>query len=193
MGGQAAAAAHSLGTPLSTIKIVSQELFKQLGDLKDYKKDLELLTSQVDRCDKILKGLTIDPFVIDDFIDKNLSLSSYVNQIVKSFEEISDKQFHINLEQDANPFYIAKSIELVYGIRNFVGNANKFAKNNIYITINSNSEYSEINIEDDGPGFPKEILNKIGDPYIKSLKKEYSYFTYLQVLLGAEEVKVNQQ
>jgi len=175
LGGQAAAAAHSLGTPLSTIKIVSQELFKQLGDIKDYKKDLELLTSQVDRCDKILKGLTIDPFVIDDFIDKNLSLSSYVNQIVKSFEEISDKQFHINLEQDANPFYIAKSIELVYGIRNFVGNANKFAKNNIYITINSNSEYSEINIEDDGPGFPKEILNKIGDPYIKSLKKEYSY------------------
>ena len=174
LGGQAAAAAHSLGTPLSTIKIVSQELFKQLGDIKDYKKDLELLTSQVDRCDKILKGLTIDPFVIDDFIDKNLSLSSYVNQIVKSFEEISDKQFHINLEQDANPFYIAKSIELVYGIRNFVGNANKFAKNNIYITINSNSEYSEINIEDDGPGFPKEILNKIGDPYIKSLKKEYS-------------------
>ena len=174
LGGQAAAAAHSLGTPLSTIKIISQELFKQLRNNNDYKKDLELLTSQVDRCVKILKGLTIDPFIGDDFIDKNLSLSSYVNQIVKSFEEISEKKFHVNLEQDANPFYITKSIELVYGIRNFVGNANKFAKNNIYITVISNSEYSEIHIEDDGPGFPKEILNKIGDPYIKSFKKEYS-------------------
>ena len=30
LGGQAAAAAHSLGTPLSTIKIISQELTKQL-------------------------------------------------------------------------------------------------------------------------------------------------------------------
>ena len=30
LGGQAAAAAHSLGTPLSTIKIISQELIKTI-------------------------------------------------------------------------------------------------------------------------------------------------------------------
>ena len=31
LGGQAAAAAHSLGTPLSTIKIITQDLKKQLN------------------------------------------------------------------------------------------------------------------------------------------------------------------
>ena len=174
LGGQAAAAAHSLGTPLSTIKLVSQELFNQLNENKDIKKDLELLVSQVKRCDDILKKLTLNPNVEDDFIEKDLSLSSYINQIAKLYEQISSKKFLINLEQDTNPFPINKSIELVYGIRNFIGNANKFSRKYVYISILSDSQSSEINIEDDGDGFPKEILSKIGEPYIKSIKKKYS-------------------
>ena len=174
LGGQAAAAAHSLGTPLSTIKIISQELLQQLGNNKLYNKDIELLVSQVERCNNILKKLTVNPTVEDNFIDKDLSLASYMNQIVKSFEEISKKKFIINLEQDKNPFPITKSIELVYGLRNFIGNANKFSKKKIFISLISNSEYSEIIIEDDGGGFPKEILNRIGEPYIKFTEHEKS-------------------
>ena len=169
LGGQAAAAAHSLGTPLSTIKIISQDLFEQFKDKKDINKDLELLVSQVDRCNEILKRLTLNPNIEDDFIDKDLSLYGYVKEIVNSFQEISEKNFNINIEQNSNSFDIRKSIEIVYGIRNFIGNANKFAKNNIYISIVSNSETSYIAIEDDGPGFSRDIFNKIGEPYIKSL------------------------
>ena len=170
LGGQAAAAAHSLGTPLSTIKIISQDLFESLKDNNDLKQDVELLKSQVERCNKILKKLTLNPAIEDDFIDKNLSLFEYINQIVKSFEEISDKKFIINDEQDTNSFTFKKSIELIYGLRNFIGNANKFAKNKIYITLKSDSESSEIIIEDDGKGFPRDVINKIGEPYIKSIR-----------------------
>ena len=172
LGGQAAAAAHSLGTPLSTIKIISQDLLDQVGKNDNSKRDVELLISQVDRCHDILRKLTINPIVTDDFIGKDISLSNYVNEIVKSFEEFSNKKFLINLEQDSNPIKIVKSVELVYGIRNFIGNANKFANSKIYISIFSDSEKSEITIEDDGNGFPKEIINKIGDPYISVIKKE---------------------
>jgi len=170
LGTQAAAAAHSLGTPLSTIKIISQELLDQFKNKKELKKDLELLASQVDRCNEILKRLSINSTLEDDFIDKNLSLYDYLKRIINSFKEISDKNFIINSEQNTNSFVIRKSIEIVYGIRNFVGNANKYAINNIYITIKSDSKFSEIIIEDDGPGFSKDILNKIGEPYIKSLR-----------------------
>ena len=172
LGGQAAAAAHSLGTPLSTIKIISQDLFDQFKNKRDVGKDLELLVSQVDRCNEILKKLTLNPSIEDDFIDKNLSLHDYVREIVNSFEEISDKNFNIDIEQNSNSFDIKKSIEIVYGIRNFIGNANKFAKKNIFVSIISNSEISYITIEDDGPGFSKDILNKIGEPYIKSLSSK---------------------
>ncbi len=168
LGGQAAAAAHSLNTPLSTIKIISQDMYKQFKDQKDIKKDIELLVSQVDRCGQILKKLSLNPSQEDDFINQELSISEYVTDIIKSFREISDKQFIINLSQDANSFKISKIIEIVYGIRNFIGNANKFAKKKIYVSVKSNNESTEISIEDDGDGYPKDILGKIGEPYIKS-------------------------
>ena len=168
LGGQAAAAAHSLNTPLSTIKVISQDMYKQFKDQKDIKKDIELLVSQVERCGQILKKLSLNPSQEDDFINQELSISEYVSDIIKSFREISDKQFIINLSQDANSFKISKIIEIIYGIRNFIGNANKFAKNKIYVSVKSNNERTEISIEDDGDGYPKDILGKIGEPYIKS-------------------------
>ena len=172
LGGQAAAAAHSLGTPLSTIKIISQDLYNNFKNNAELKKDIELLVSQVDRCNEILKKLSLNPVVEDDFIDKDITLQNYVKEIVSSFKEISDKDFIINTEQNYNSFEISKSIEVVYGIRNFIGNANKFSKKKIYISITSDSENSSISIEDDGQGFPKDILAKIGDPYIKSLQSK---------------------
>ena len=170
LGGQAAAAAHSLGTPLSTIKIISQDLYDNFKNNKELKKDVELLLSQVDRCNIILKKLSLNPIVEDEFIDKDITLHNYVKEIVSSFKEISDKNFIVNTEQNYNSIEISKLIEVVYGLRNFIGNANKFAKKNIYISIMSDSENSSISIEDDGLGFPKDILTKIGDPYIKSLQ-----------------------
>ena len=168
LGGQAAAAAHSLNTPLSTIKVISQDMYKQFKDQKDIEKDIELLVSQVERCSQILKKLSLNPSQEDDFINQELSISEYVSDIIKSFREISDKQFIINLSQDANSFKISKIIEIIYGIRNFIGNANKFAKKKIYVSVKSNNETTEISIEDDGDGYPKDILGKIGEPYIKS-------------------------
>ena len=170
LGGQAAAAAHSLGTPLSTIKIISQELLKQLKDQKDVIQDIELLSSQVERCNQILKKLSLNPSEEDDFIDEDLNFKKYINQIVSSFRETSNKSYILNFDQDSSPRKIPKSIEIIYGLRNFIGNANKFAKEKIFITLKSNNDYTEITIEDDGEGYPSEILSKIGEPYLRSLK-----------------------
>ena len=168
LGGQAAAAAHSLGTPLSTIKIITQELLKQFEGNKDLEKDINLLSSQVERCNEILKKLTLNPDEEDEFIDKDISIRDYLNEILNSFKEISTKNFIFNFDQDSNSKKIVKSIEIVYGLRNFLGNANKFSDENIFINLKSDSEFTEISIEDDGPGYPKDILSKIGEPYLKS-------------------------
>ncbi len=170
LGGQAAAAAHSLGTPLSTIKIITQELTKQLKDQKDVIQDIYLLSSQVERCNQILKKLSLNPSQEDDFIDEDLSMREYLNEIIRSFKETSDKEFILNLSQDSNPQKITKSIEIVYGLRNFIGNANKFSKSKVFINLKSDSSTTEIVIEDDGNGYPFEILMKIGEPYLKTNK-----------------------
>ena len=168
LGGQAAAAAHSLGTPLSTITIVAHDLRKQFKGQKEVEKDIELLSSQVERCNEILKRLTLNPVEEDQFIDKDISIRDYLHEIISSFKEISKNDFIFNFDQDSNPKKISKSIEIVYGLRNFIGNANKFAQNSVFINLKSNSETTEIIIEDDGSGYPRDILSKIGEPYLKS-------------------------
>ena len=77
LGGQAAAAAHSLGTPLSTILLTASELQKDFGDNTKMKKDLDLLVSQANRCREILKKLSINPKIDDGFLDSNLELYDY--------------------------------------------------------------------------------------------------------------------
>ena len=171
LGGQAAAAAHSLGTPLSTIKIITQELLKQFKNNKEVIQDIELLESQVERCNQILRRLSLNPNQEDDFIDEDLSMREYLKEIIFSFQETSSKNFILNLDQDSNSKKITKSIEIVYGLRNFIGNANKFSKSKVFITLKSDNEITEITVEDDGPGYPNDIISKIGEPYLKSIRK----------------------
>ena len=168
LGGQAAAAAHSLGTPLSTIKIITQDLVKQFKGNKDIEKDIELLSSQVQRCNDILKRLSLNPVEEDDFIDIDLTMRDYLSEIISSFKEISKKNFVFNFDQDSNIKKITKSIEIVYGLRNFIGNANKFSRDTVYINLKSDSETTEVVIEDDGKGYPRDVLSKIGEPYLRS-------------------------
>jgi len=170
LGGQAAAAAHSLGTPLSTISIITQELSKQLKGQKDVMQDIELLSSQVQRCNEILKRLSLNPNEEDEFIDEDLSMRDYLKEIIFSYKETSKKDFVLNLDQDLNSKKITKSIEIVYGLRNFIGNANKFSKSKIFITLKSSNDSTVVTIEDDGDGYPGDILSKIGEPYLRSIK-----------------------
>jgi len=174
LGGQAAAAAHSFGTPFSTIKIIAQDLLEQFKDDINVKKDLELLVSQIQRCNQILKKLTLDPITKDDFITRNITIETSIIEIIKSFEEISDKVFLFNFDKNVYQEKINNSIEIIYGLRNFIGNANKYSKKTVYITLVGDINFTKILIEDDGKGFSKEILNKIGQPYLKDIDEDKS-------------------
>ncbi len=175
LGGQAAAAAHSLGTPLSTILLTAKELQKEYAINDRFNKDLDLLVSQSNRCSEILKKLSLSPNINDEFIDFNYKISDYLDEIIRSFQEISKKKFIINFEKNFNPIITKKSTEIIYGLRNFIGNANKFSKKEIEIILNSNKEKTEVIIHDDGPGFPKDLIDKqkLGEPYIRTTNPEY--------------------
>ena len=193
LGGQAAAAAHSLGTPLSTIKIITQELIKQFKGQKEIEKDIELLANQVERCNDILKRLSLNPVEEDNFIDVDTNMRECLKEIITSFKEISNKNFIFNYDQDSNNKKISKSIEIIYGLRNFIGNANKFANKNIYINLKSDSYSTEILIEDDGPGYSRDVLSKIGEPYLKSssIEKKSNEGLGLGIFIGKTLLEKN--
>ena len=174
LGAQSAAAAHSLGTPLSTILLTAKELKKEFRENTKIKKDLDLLLSQSNRCREILKKLSMKPKIDDSFLESNLDLNDYLREIIRSYEEISDKKFILNSKEFKNKLKISKSSEIIYGLRNFIGNANKFSKGKIEIFLKSNINFTEILIKDDGPGFPKDLIEKhrLGEPYIRSANQE---------------------
>ena len=172
LGGQAAAAAHSLGTPLSTISLVVNELKDELKGNKKLEKDIDLLISQSDRCNEILKKLSMNPHVEDEFISSEATFHDYLSEIVRSYQEISEKKFLLDTEKNNNSISFRRSVEINYGLRNFIGNANKFSKQKIEIKLLSDKKNTEIQICDDGPGFPNDIIDKLGEPYIKSSSQE---------------------
>ncbi len=170
IGVQAAAAAHSLSTPLSTIKLVAKELEKEIGNNNKYSKDLKLLISQSQRCGEILKKLSMVPVKRDAFFE-NVGLKDLIVEIINSFEEISNKNFSVKSNQDEYNPIVKRKAELTYGLRNFIGNASKFSSSKVEIKLSSNMQKTQIKICDDGPGFPEDIKKFLGEPYIKSKNK----------------------
>ncbi len=173
LGGQAAAAAHSLGTPLATISVVAKELKKEIGDNKEISKDIDLLVSQSKRCSDILKQISKKQIEEDNFISL-VKLEDLLEEIINSFKETSSKEIELNVENDQNKIDIRRSPEIIYGLRNFIGNAVKFSKSKVNINLKSDEKIIKIKINDDGPGIPEDVIEKIGEPYIKSKSKELS-------------------
>jgi len=174
LGAQSAAAAHSLGTPLSTILLITKELQKEFGTNDKINRDLDLLYSQANRCREILKKLSMNPKIDDSFLELDLDLYDYLNEIIRSYQEISDKRFILNFKNHKNPIKTSKSSEIIYGLRNFIGNANKFSQSKIEIFLKSNKNETEVLIKDDGPGFPKDLIerHRLGEPYIRTVDQK---------------------
>jgi two-component system sensor histidine kinase RegB len=173
LGGQAAAAAHSLGTPLATITVVAKELRKEIGKESKHSKDLDLLISQTKRCGDILKKISQKQIIEDKFMSA-IKLEDLLEEILRSFMETSNKIIKLNSEKDINKINVKRSPEIIYGLRNFIGNAVKFSDSKVEVELVSNNDAVSINIHDDGPGFPDDIMEVLGEPYIKSKSQKIS-------------------
>ena len=101
-----------------------------------------------------------------------IKLEDLLVEILRSFMETSEKQIKLKCNNDYNKVDIKRTPELIYGLRNFIGNAVKFAHKKVFVELESNDDNIWIKIIDDGPGFPEDIIEILGEPYIKSKSKE---------------------
>jgi len=171
IGLQAAAAVHSLGTPLSTITVIAKELKKEILKEPKHSKDIDLLLSQAKRCSEILKKISTSQIEDDKFISQ-VKIQDLIEEISRSFEEISDKKIYLNFDNATHEVLINRSSQITYGIRNFFGNAIKFSKSKVDIVLETDPKIIKLSILDDGPGFPDDISELIGEPYITTKYKD---------------------
>lgn len=167
LDGLAAAAAHELGTPLGTIALVAKELRRGGLSSEEMKDDLELLSSQAERCKDILSRLSREPKG-EDAMYSRLPLHVLVDEIVEPHRDM-DVEFKISVsarEADAVEPEIWRRPEILYGLGNFIENAADFARSEVAVSVVYDRRTIAISIVDDGPGFSPEIIEKIGEPYV---------------------------
>ena len=171
VGSLSAAAAHELGTPLNTIFLILNDLLKEkkLIDDKNIAKDIFLLKSQAERCREILQRFSKNPLKLkDNFLEK-----VKITDLIKiNFEKFNKNKILIikKIELDDEPEIIFKD-EIMYALGNIIQNAIFYSKKNVTAELNYNNSQVKIFIKDDGNGFSKDIIDKLGEPYISKNKQ----------------------
>lgn len=172
LGGVVAAAAHELGTPLATIKLVSTELLDELDDQPEMSEDVALIRAQADRCRDILRSM--GQAGKDDIHLRRAPLGAVIQEAANPHADRG-----IDLNFDFHPFegagdidptlqpHIWRKPEVIHGIRNLVQNAVDFASNQVWIEGEWGNGEIRIRITDDGSGFPLDLLGRLGEPFLR--------------------------
>ncbi len=171
IGSLSAAAVHELSTPINTIFLILDDLMdvKMIKKNNNIKNDFKLLKSQAEKCKQILLSLSENPQNMkDNFFDK----TTLSNIIKLNFDKFNEKNIKliINIATKENEPLINFKDELMYGIGNIIQNAVQHAENLVETDIIWDNQNINLIIKDDGLGFSKEVLDKIGNPYISSKK-----------------------
>jgi len=172
LGGVVAAAAHELGTPLATIKLVSTELASELVD-EEHREDAILIREQADRCRDILRDM--GRAGKDDLHLRTAPLDAVIREAAEPHSE-RGKTLHFDISPthsgNARQPFIHRMPEIIHGLRNLVQNAVDFSEANVWIDVHWNNEVVLVRIIDDGVGFPSQVMGRIGDPFVRRRPKQ---------------------
>lgn len=183
LGGVIAAAAHEMGTPLATIKLVSSELADEitqaLPDRADLAEDLGLLRQSADRCSGILKSM--GSAGRDDLLIRSAPLAEVIQEAAAPHR---NRGVRIRAEIPAGAPSIQRDAALIHGLRNLIQNAVDFASVEVLIEANFDKREIRLRIADDGPGFPAGLLPKLGDPFLTTRPRAEDGRSYEGLGLG---------
>ena len=169
LDGLAAAAAHHLGTPLGTISLIANELKNESDISESSKKDLIILSEEVEKCKTILGSLGEKPSSDDDLITK-IELQALLEEICELIKA-KGIEFIINFQNNdlrLKKFLLLRKSELLLGLSNIVENAAEFTTSIVELNVSYKHDNIELEILDNGRGFSNSILNRLGDPYVSS-------------------------
>jgi two-component system sensor histidine kinase RegB len=160
LDGLAAAAAHELGTPLSTISVIARELERAIAADAPHGDDVRLLREQAKRCRDILAKLT-EPF-------DRMRLTALIEEVVAPHRNFGVTIDVITPSDRAAEPVGARNPAILYGLGNLLENAIDFAHDRVLVDAKWDEDSVAVTISDDGPGFAPEILTRIGEPYVTS-------------------------
>lgn len=175
LGGVVAAAAHELGTPLATITLVSSELAEELEGQDSLQEDARLIRQQADRCRDILRSmgragkrdLHTQSAPIEDILREAASPHEDRGKVIL---------YDFDALVDGAPRPVIRRLpEMIHGLRNLIQNAVDFAEERVWVDVRWSLDTVTVRVVDDGPGYPTEVISRLGDPFLRSRRNRPDY------------------
>ncbi len=169
LGALAAAAAHELGSPLSTIAVVARELSRDVPPDSPLRDDIELLLSEAARCRDILAALAEQPEPDGTSLLEFPLISVLVEELADLHAtDSTDVEVTCTGSDNTEEPHLPRRPEILHGLGNLIQNAIQFAQSRVIVTIQWSAAGVRVTVADDGPGFPPAILARLGEPYTSS-------------------------
>ena len=170
LDGLAAAAAHELGTPLSTISVIAKELENAIAENAPHGEDVRLLREQATRCRDILAKLTELSASGGEPFDR-MPLTALLEEVVAPHRNFGVAIDVAVRSEHGNEPVGARNPAILYGLGNLLENAVDFAHERVEVLATWDDDSIDLTITDDGPGFSPEIMDRIGEPYVTSRRR----------------------
>jgi signal transduction histidine kinase len=164
IGEFAAGIAHELNTPLANISLIAENLMEEIYD-DDLKKELSKIIIQVEFSARIVKDLLAFSRK-DDPTFEQVDLNMVVQDSLETMK--FERMYKVSLElKEDLPMVKADPFQIQEVVMNILQNAKDSMREGgeILIRTGLNNGWVEITIEDTGHGIPKEILDKIFQPF----------------------------
>ena len=128
-----------------------------------------LLLSQSERCRRILAELAHQPAEDGGSPYTRLPISALVEAAGALYHDPRVRLIFAatGAPADAEPL-VQRSPEIMHGLHNLIQNAVQFARHEVSVATFWDTEAVTVEIADDGPGYPPNLLGRLGEPYLSS-------------------------
>ena len=159
---------HEFRNPLSSIRSAA-EMIPQSKTTEDRNRFLSLIQKEVGRMQHLL-GAVREISLLDAQLEDETRTSVEISQILKKVVEArrlrGEPSIPVKLVDKYTPLVVSIAPErLIQVLENLLENALSFASTAVRVVLSRASGYAVVCFEDDGPGIPKQHLEKIFDRF----------------------------
>jgi two-component system sensor histidine kinase RegB len=163
----AAGTAHELGTPLSTMKILLEELQQDSIVNTPLSEDLGILARQVEVCRSTLKKLVATADRNRSGLDTHYQAGEYFRELIRDWHLLHpEAKLSLDIDPQLDHLQLSGDATLKQALINLLNNARDASPRGIAVAVTANSAGVTMVILDQGPGLPNDIAEQIGKPII---------------------------
>lgn len=170
MGLLASGAAHELGTPLATMAVIlgDWQHLPQFASEPELLEDVTEMQAQVLRCKAIVSNILATAGETRGEEPRGTTLRAFLDDLVDEWKRsraVRGFEYHDRIQRDAA---IVSDAGLQQMLWNILDNALEASRSRVEMEATLFEDALVLTVRDDGPGFPPEMIERIGKPYQSS-------------------------